>query len=345
VDVPIAIRPESATPIYLQIRYQLAYHITSGRLPEATRLPTVRAVADHLGVNPGTVAQAYRDLQQQGLLEASPGRGTFVATTLPIDLDATERRRLLDDAVRRAVLRARGLGFADAEVRQFVDLALAATDARRPVLFAAPTMAIARKYATSIERRLGPSVDVHPVTFDAIASRSPHVATLLESAFFVVTFAGLAKGVERDLERFGLPCRVLGCSTEVQPHTVAALRALAPETTLCVVTQEPYLPQTLELLVVQTGRAADEIDVCLDGDASTARRSFSSVGRVVYTFAARDFVIEHGVPVEQRLEVTFDLTDSSVARLRRALFPNDEHHAATPRDARGAVALATGPPA
>jgi len=345
MDVPIAIRTESATPIYLQLKYQLAHHITSGRLAEGTRLPTVRAVADRLGVNPGTVAQAYRELQQQGLLEAAPGRGTFVATTLPVDLDATERRRLLDDAVQRAVLRARGLGFADAEVQQFVDLALASTDARRPVLFAAPTMAIARKYATSIERRLGPSVDVHPVTFDAISARSPHVATLLESAYFVITFVGLAKGVERDLERFAQPCRVLGAATEVQPHTVEALRALAPDTTLCLVTQEPYLPPTLEVLVGQTGRDPDAIDVCLDGDAATARRLFPTAGRVVYTFAARDFVIEHAVPVERRLEVTFDLTETSVVRLRQVLFPNDDPHAEGPPDDGAAVSRALPSPA
>ena len=345
MDVPIAIRPESATPIYLQLKYQLAHHITSGRLSEGTRLPTVRAVADHLGVNPGTVAQAYRELQQQGLLEAAPGRGTFVATTLPVDLDATERRRLLEDAVRRAVLRARGLGFADAEVRQFVDLALSSTDARRPVLFAAPTMAIARKYATSIERRLGPSVDVHPVTFDAIASRSPHVATLLETAFFVITFAGLAKGVERDLERYAAPCRVLGCSTEVQPHTLEALRALTPAATLCLVTQEPYLPPTLEMLVAQTGRDPDAIALCLDGDEATARRLFPTVDRVVYTFAARDFVVEHAVPVERRLEVTFDLTEASVTRLRHVLFPNDDAHTAVARETRDRVSPASAPPA
>lgn len=322
MDVPITIRPEAPTPIYQQLKYQLAHLITSGRLPEGTRLPTVRALADRTGVNPGTVAQAYRELGEQGLLEAAPGRGTFVASTLPLELDATGRRRLLDDALRRAIQRARGLGFGDAEVRQQLDLALAATDTRTPMVFAAPTMVIARKYATSLERRLGPAVEVHPVTFDAIAARSPHVATLLESAYFVATFAGFAKAVEHDLERFAQPTRVLGCATEVQPHTLRALRELAPDATLCLVTQEPYLPPTLELLVREGKRDARDLAVCLDGDEATARRLFGAVDRVVYTFAARDFVIERGVPQDRRLEVSFDLTEESVARLRRLLFPD-----------------------
>lgn len=335
MEVRITIRPEASTPIYQQLKYQLAHQITSGRLPEGTRLPTVRALADRHGLNPGTVAQAYRELGEQGLLEAAPGRGTFVANTLPLELDEGERRRLLDDALRHAVQRARGLGFADGVVRQQFDLALAASDARTPVVFAAPTMAIARKYATSLERRLGPRLEVQPITFEAIAARSPSVAKLLDSAFFVATFAGFTKTVEHDLERFGLACRVLGCATEVQPHTLRALEELAPDTTLCLVTQEPYLPPTLELLLRETDRNADAIAVCLDGDDDAARRFFGSVERVVYTFAARDFVVEHGVPSHRRLEVTFDLTEASVARLKRLLFPEDAEPASGGRRERG----------
>jgi GntR family transcriptional regulator len=319
MDVPITVRPEATTPIYLQIKYQLAHLITSGQLREGHRLPTVRSVAERFDVNPGTVAQAYRELQHQGLLEAAPGRGTFVAPTAPVSTDAAERRRLLDEALRTALYRARGLGFDDDEIRQHLDLALASADAR-PVLFAAPTLDIARKYATSLERRLGPAVAVHPVTFGAIEAREPHVAALLASAYFVATFAGLARAVAEALAELGRPHRVIGCATEVQPHTYAALRALDPDARLCLATQEPYVPPALNLLTEQTGRAASAIEVVLLEAPAHAAAAFARADRVVYTFGARDLVIAHGVPGERRLEVTYDLTDAAVARVGALLF-------------------------
>lgn len=322
MDVPITVRPEATTPIYLQIKYQLAHLITSGRLREGERLPTVRTVATRLDVNPGTVAQAYRELQHQGLLEAAPGRGTFVAPTAPVEANAGERRALLEEAVRAALYRARGLGFADDEVRQHLDLALASDDAR-PVLFAAPTLDIARKYATSLERRIGPALAVHPVTFHAIEARQPHVAALLQTAYFVVTFAGLARSVGDALERLGRPHRVIGCATEVQPHTYAALRALDPAARLCLATQEPYLPPTLNLLTDHTGRRAEDIEVALDGDPERAARLFARADRIVYTFGARDLVNALGVPPERRLEVTFDLKSDAVDRVAQLVFGPD----------------------
>lgn len=322
MDIPIAVRSDDATPIYLQIEYQLRYLITSGRLVEGTRLPTVRAAADHLDVNPGTVAQAYRELQDQGLLEAAPGRGTFVATTLPVEGDQAVRRRLLDDAVQRAIQRARALGFGDADVRRQVDAQLSTTPSRIPVVLAAPTTAIARKYAGSLERRVDPSLQVRPVTFDEIAGRAPHVGALLDEAYLVITFAGYARRIEDDLSAFGRPVRVLGVTTEVQPATLEALDALDPGASLCVVTQEPYVPPVLRLLEERAGRAPSSVDVCLDRDVETARRLLPQADRVVYTFVAREFVIEMGVAPERRLEVQFDLTPASVERLRAVLRPS-----------------------
>ncbi|WP_018302048.1 PLP-dependent aminotransferase family protein [Wenxinia marina] len=54
--------------------------IASGRIGVGARLPPVREVAWRLGITPGTVAKAYKDLVDDGVLEAVVGRGTFVAT-------------------------------------------------------------------------------------------------------------------------------------------------------------------------------------------------------------------------------------------------------------------------
>ena len=69
----------SNTPIYKQITEQVRRAVATGRLTVADQLPSVRALAESLVLNPNTVARAYADLAREGLLEPRPGRGVFVA--------------------------------------------------------------------------------------------------------------------------------------------------------------------------------------------------------------------------------------------------------------------------
>ncbi len=69
----------SATPPFEQIRSQLAAQVDSGALQPGDRLPTVRGLAEELGVATGTVARAYRELEQSGVIETR-GRGGSVVT-------------------------------------------------------------------------------------------------------------------------------------------------------------------------------------------------------------------------------------------------------------------------
>jgi len=66
-------------PKYRVLTDALRVDITSGALPPGTRLPTVRELAWRLSVTPGTVARAYQAATTEGLLQATVGRGTFVA--------------------------------------------------------------------------------------------------------------------------------------------------------------------------------------------------------------------------------------------------------------------------
>ncbi len=70
-------------PKYLALVRALRAAITSGELPEGTQLPTVRDLAWRLKVTPGTVSRAYQIATQEGLLQATVGRGTFVAARTP----------------------------------------------------------------------------------------------------------------------------------------------------------------------------------------------------------------------------------------------------------------------
>ncbi|WLW53991.1 GntR family transcriptional regulator [Streptomyces sp. YU58] len=83
----------SPVPPYEQIRAQLAALIGTGRLATGERLPTVRQLAADLGLSPGTVARAYRELEAAELIRTRRGAGTRVAA-LPADPEPADPARL-----------------------------------------------------------------------------------------------------------------------------------------------------------------------------------------------------------------------------------------------------------
>lgn len=77
----ITIEMASAVPPFEQVRSQIAALITSGTLSSGQRLPTVRDLAADLGIAVGTVARAYRELEQLGLVTSRRRLGTVVSAT------------------------------------------------------------------------------------------------------------------------------------------------------------------------------------------------------------------------------------------------------------------------
>ncbi|MFT7618745.1 MAG: GntR family transcriptional regulator [Planctomycetota bacterium] len=71
--------PKSSVPVSEQIARSIRARISSGRLNEGEKLPSVRAFAAELLVNPNTVAKVYRELEREELLVARPGSGVTVA--------------------------------------------------------------------------------------------------------------------------------------------------------------------------------------------------------------------------------------------------------------------------
>jgi GntR family transcriptional regulator len=92
--VTFNINTGSNTPIYRQITDQARLAVAAGRLGAGDQLPSVRALAEELVVNPNTVARAYADLIREGLLEARAGRGVFITRKRKVYSRAEGWRRL-----------------------------------------------------------------------------------------------------------------------------------------------------------------------------------------------------------------------------------------------------------
>jgi GntR family transcriptional regulator len=84
-------------PIFRQIRNRIAGMILSGAVGEGEALPSVRAIAADLSVNPLTVGRAYDMLVALGVVETRRGLGMFVAHGAGVRLLAHERKAFLEE--------------------------------------------------------------------------------------------------------------------------------------------------------------------------------------------------------------------------------------------------------
>ncbi len=103
---------KSAVPLYEQIAVRLKAAVATGELSAGEALPSVRQLAGKLRINPATVVQAYRALEQEGFVEMRQGAGTYVQA-VRTEVRSRERgvqarrliRTLLADAARLGLSR------------------------------------------------------------------------------------------------------------------------------------------------------------------------------------------------------------------------------------------------
>ncbi|MGW1540321.1 GntR family transcriptional regulator [Streptomyces sp. NPDC002309] len=125
MTLKIDIDEGAAEAPYEQVRAQISAQARSGALPVGYRLPTVRGLAETLGLAANTVAKAYRALETDGVIETRGRNGTFVAATGP----AAEREAA--GAAQAYAERARRLGLGEEAALRAVREALRAVYGER----------------------------------------------------------------------------------------------------------------------------------------------------------------------------------------------------------------------
>jgi GntR family transcriptional regulator len=97
-------------PIYRQLRDMVVERIIDGSFPEGEAVPSVRQVATDYQINHLTVAKAYQELVEQGLLETRRGLGMFVIEGAKGSLTNHEQQKFLSDELPAFVERVQKLG-------------------------------------------------------------------------------------------------------------------------------------------------------------------------------------------------------------------------------------------
>ena len=113
----IGLNYRDSRPIYEQIKDGLKKLIVTGGLAADERLPSVRALATQLSINPNTIQRAYNELEGEGYIYSIPGKGSFASAGAGAD---EGRRQELLDKVRELLAELRYLGVSRQELQELL---------------------------------------------------------------------------------------------------------------------------------------------------------------------------------------------------------------------------------
>ena len=109
----ISLNYRDSRPIYEQIKDGLRKLIVTGAMQPDEKLPSVRALAQQLSINPNTIQRAYNELESEGYIYSVPGKGSFASG----DTGAEEgRRQELKEKLRELVTELKYLGVSESEL-------------------------------------------------------------------------------------------------------------------------------------------------------------------------------------------------------------------------------------
>lgn len=158
------INKNEKTPLYLQLKDLVRYHISTGALQSKQRLPTVHGLAKDIGVNFETVRKAYKELEREGLVSTERGVGTFVsssATPGPSTAPNRNPRAELVDFVGRSATQLLRIGLNLEEIKDLINEALSQVsrpNEKRLVLFVECNSLQAKEIAEVLRQHLDFSV-------------------------------------------------------------------------------------------------------------------------------------------------------------------------------------------
>lgn len=117
----ISIDPGDTRPIYVQIIAQIKEQIRRGQLKPGEGLPSVRELAENLGINLHTVHHAYQKLRAEGVINMRLGQGATVSKLRTVPADRGEIDSVLAGRLRELITEAFHLGVSKDDFRVLVE--------------------------------------------------------------------------------------------------------------------------------------------------------------------------------------------------------------------------------
>jgi GntR family transcriptional regulator len=121
---------KSGKPVYLQVVDQVKAAAASGAIRPGEALPSIRPLAEELRVNRNTIAKAYSELENLGVVETQPGRGCFLKENNGV-VRKEVRRRLLIVEIDQTLVQAHHLQVSRKELLELIHERLAALEEKK----------------------------------------------------------------------------------------------------------------------------------------------------------------------------------------------------------------------
>ncbi|MBT9153890.1 MAG: HTH-type transcriptional repressor YtrA [Firmicutes bacterium] len=289
--VALELRKKSGVPLYVQLKTSIRQQAESGAWSPGFKLPTERELSTLLSVSRNTVSQAYRELEQEGILVSLQGKGTFLAKTDASSLSASRSNRL-ETLVSHALGQALDEGFDCEEFRE----AAARMALQRQRMLSEVRMVFVECNREQVDYfsthlGLGSGVSASPLLLDELLAATLGTQQLvLDAEIVVTTFFHesdvraaigpdkllLAVALEPELETMVRIARIprqrrlaLVCISEVFAEKVqTSLNAAGMEHRLSVLPfrdDSRRLPQVLEdcdVVLVSPGRKREVLQLC-----------------------------------------------------------------------------------
>jgi DNA-binding transcriptional regulator YhcF (GntR family) len=274
-DLPIAVRAQ----LHGVIEYAIAY----GGLAPGDPLPSVRELAEQVGVAPMTVSEVYAKLKEQGLVQTRPGRGTFVADSRRSRMAARPEIAALHRRIDALIDEGTAIGLRMSELASLINGRLqhrVSLGRRTSVVMVGLFPEATASYARFIAARLGSEVDVEDVTVDTI-QKDPDVRARANAADLVITLPTR----QREVASLLVGARVVAVGFLPSEETRRALASLDPMLKITLVSLFPEFLPTLRAGVLRFASHVARVEAaCLHG--SDLETLLNTSDAVVYSTGA-----------------------------------------------------------
>ena len=117
----IIIVNDSATPLYEQMTSQIKTLILKGELAQGELLPSIRMMAKELKVSIITVKRAYEELEKEGFVQTTPGKGTYVSLANRERLKEIQMSQI-EEQLEKAIIAAKSINMSLEEIKERIEL-------------------------------------------------------------------------------------------------------------------------------------------------------------------------------------------------------------------------------
>jgi DNA-binding transcriptional regulator YhcF (GntR family) len=267
---------QSKIPLYLQLKALTKHYISTGMIQDKERLPTVKVLSKHLGVNFETIRKAYKDLEKEGLLSTTRGRGTFANGHVRIKneiMDALHPDLPPLEAFKSSLRRLIKSGMPLSEIGKIMDEALLEAQREEVVVFTECSEFQIREVSELL--RLDLKLSIQPVLLSNLREGVETILKQQTKLLAVITTGFHFDEVQNVLA--DLPVKTDFVITNMSPATRRAINAFDKTAIYGLIGRDPVQLLFFKDLVKAELGIESEIKSCTINDKNEVRSILQSV--------------------------------------------------------------------